>query len=89
MIKMLQALSLEANVDAAKALAFSYPQLVAGIAGNENAETFLTAVVDDDLSRNDPEIDFALGTLERTGIAIAVAAEMPLIAEKARQELRA
>ena len=30
-IKMLQALSLEANVDAAKALAFSYPQLVAGI----------------------------------------------------------
>jgi len=88
-IKMLQALSLKANVDAAKALAFSYPQLVAGIAGNENAETFLTAVVDDDLSRNDPEIDFALGTLERTGIAIAVAAEMPLIAEKARQELRA
>ena len=88
-IKMLQALSLEANVDAAKALAFSYPQLVAGIASKEKAETSLTAVVDDDLSRHDPEIDFALGTLERTGIAIAVAAEMPLIAEKARQELRA
>jgi len=86
-IKMLQALSLEANVDAAKALAFSYPQLVRGIAGHERAETFLTAVVDDDLPRANPGIDFALGALERTGITVAV--EMPLIAEKARQELRA
>ena len=88
-IKMLQALSLESNIDAAKALAFSYPQLVAGIAKKEKAETFLTAVVHDDPPRDNPAIDFTLGTLERTGITVAVAAELPIIAEKARQELNA
>jgi hypothetical protein len=86
-IKMLQALSLEANVESAKALAFSYLHLVAGIAGKEKAETLLTAVVADDLSRATPEIDFALGTLERSGIVVAAVAEMPQIAETARQEL--
>jgi hypothetical protein len=70
-------------------LAFSYPHLVAGVASKEKAETHLTAVVDDDLARVNPEIDFALGTLNRSGIVVAVAAEMPRIAEEARRELRA
>jgi len=88
-IKMLQALSLETNIDSAKALAFSYPQLVAGIARKEKADTFMTAVVDDDLPRANPGMDFALRTLERSGIAVAVTAEIPMIAERARQELKA
>jgi hypothetical protein len=88
-VKMLQAISLEVNIDGAKALAFSYPQLVAGIARKEEADTSLTAIVDDDLDRNDPEVGFALATLERSGIAVAVAAELPQIAEKARGELMA
>ncbi len=88
-IKMLQAVPLEANIDAAKALSFSYPQLVAGILRKENAGTALTAIVDDDLDRNDPEVGFALGILERTGIAVAVTADLPFIAEKARAELMA
>ena len=88
-VKMLQAISLDANIDGAKALSFSYPQLVAGISRKEDAGASLTAIVDDDLDRNDPEVEFALGTLARTGIAVAVAAELPQIAERARAELMA
>lgn len=88
-IKMLQAVSLKANIDAAKALSFSYPQLVAGILRKENAGTELTAIVDDDLDRNDPEVGFTLDMFERTGIIVVVAEELPIIAEKARIELMA
>lgn len=88
-IKMLQAISLETNADGSKALAFSYPQLAAGIRRKENAGAALTAVVEDDLDRENPEIAFALGTLERTGIAVAAMRDMPVIAENARIELMA
>ena len=88
-VKMLQAISLEANIDGAKALSFSYPQLVAGISRKENAGTSLTAIVEDDLDRDDPEVGFALETLERTGITVAAAKELPVIAERARVELMA
>lgn len=88
-VKMLQAVSLEANVDGAKALSFSYPQLVAAISRKERASTSLTAVVDDDLDRNDPEVEFVFETLSRTGIAVAVAGDLPKIAEQARLELMA
>jgi hypothetical protein len=86
-VKMLQALSLEVNPDAAKALAFSYPQLVAGIKRKEEAGTALTAIVDDELDRNDPEVGFALGILERSGIEVAATADLPEMVEKARVEL--
>jgi Protein of unknown function (DUF3037) len=88
-VNMLQAVSLETSVDPAKALAFSYPHLVAGIARREQADTALTAIVDDDLDRHDPEIEFALGTLERSGIALAVSADLPQIAQQARTQLMA
>jgi hypothetical protein len=88
-VKMLQAVSLQSNIDGAKALSFSYPQLVAGIKRKENAGAELTAIVEDDLDRNRPEIGYALGTMERTGINVAIASELPIIAEKARAELMA
>ncbi len=86
-LHMLQALSLEPNIDAAKALAFSYPPLVAGVKHKHQADSTLTAVVDDELDRSDPEVTFALATLERNQIAVAVVSELPLLAEKARREL--
>ncbi len=88
-IQMLQAISLDTNIDGAKALSFSYPQLVDGISKKEVAGASLTAVVDDNLDRNDPEVDFALGILARTGITVAATADLPEIAEKARGELMA
>jgi hypothetical protein len=49
----------------------------------------LTAVIDDDLDRGEQSVQFALGMMEDEKIRIAVAAEMPMIAEVARRELRA
>jgi hypothetical protein len=87
-IKMFQAVSLETDVDAAKVLAFSYPKIAEGIAKKENAAAALTAVVEDDLSRSDEAVLFALATLEQSRIRVAAAGEMAGIAEVARRELR-
>jgi Ni,Fe-hydrogenase III component G len=53
------------------------------------AAPVLTAVVDDDLDRGQDSVQFALSMMEDEKIRIAVAAEMPIIAEVARGELRA
>jgi hypothetical protein len=87
-VKMLQAVPLQMNIDAAKILAFSYPQLVKGIEEKKHIGTLLTAVVDDDIDRNNPEMEFAVTTMERSGITVARTIELPLIAERARQELQ-
>ena len=86
-IKMFQAVALSSDVDAAKVLAFSYPQLAEGIAREERAETSLTAVVEDGLDRSDEEIVFALAMMERSRISVAGVGEMPRLAEVARREL--
>lgn len=87
-IKMFHAVSLATDVDSAKVLAFSYPQIVEGIRRAENAQASLTAVVEDGLDRSDEAIAFALETFERTQIAVAPAAQLPDLAETARREMR-
>jgi hypothetical protein len=87
-VRLFQAVSLLAEVNAAKLLAFSFPQLRAGIRRAEGAEAHLTAVVEDDLDRHDEGIAFALDTLEAQEIAVASLARMPELAERARVELR-
>ena len=78
-----------AEVDGAKALAFSYPEIAAGIERVEKVSASLTAVVESDLDRGDDATHFALEMLERSGIAVTGAGEMAALAEVARQELRA
>lgn len=87
-IKLFHAVSLASDVNAAKVLAFSYPQIAEGIARMEKAKSELTAVVETDLDRGDEQIGFALQTLERSRIAIATTAEMEQYAQRARMELR-
>ncbi|MGB9106683.1 MAG: DUF3037 domain-containing protein [Terriglobales bacterium] len=87
-IKMFHAVSLDSDVDAAKVLAFTYPDIRDGIARVENAKSELTAIIEPDLDRSDEAILFALATLERNAIAVATTSELPSIAERARLELR-
>jgi hypothetical protein len=87
-INMFHAVSVGTAVDSAKVLAFSYQDFRDRMAGAEKADPNLYAVVEDDLDRNDAEIDFALNTLGRYGIDIATISQMPMIAERARAELR-
>jgi hypothetical protein len=87
-IKFFQVVSLAGDVDAAKALAFSYPQIREGVARQEQAKCELTAIVEDDLNRQEEAVAFALETLERSSILVAPTSELPRLAEVARRELR-
>jgi hypothetical protein len=88
-IKLFHAVSLKASVDAAVLLAARYPRIVPVMSKVTAAAPVLTAVVDDDLDRGQDSVQFALSMMEDEKIRIAVAAEMPIIAEVARGELRA
>jgi Protein of unknown function (DUF3037) len=87
-LKLFHAVSLASDVDSAKVLAFTYPQVREGIARLEKIKTSLTAIVEDDLNRSDEPIAFALDTLARSEIAVRTQAELPRLAEMARQDLR-
>jgi DUF3037 family protein len=89
-LKLFQAVSLKTSVDAAIMLAARYPKIAPIMSVKTNhAVPILTAVIDDDLDRKQDTVQFALSTMEEEKIRIAVAAEMPMIAEVARKELRA
>lgn len=86
---LFHAVSLNREMDAAKALAFSYPQVREGVLRLEGARTELTAILEPDLRRDDPEILFALDTLRQSSIQTATTDDLPRLAETARRELRA
>jgi hypothetical protein len=88
-IKLFQAVSLKASVDSAVLLAARYPRIAPVMSKVTQAAPLLTAVVDDDLDRGQESVQFALSMMEEEKIRIAVAAEMPMIADVARRELRA
>jgi hypothetical protein len=87
-IKLFQAVSLKAGAGDGVLLASRYPK-IAPVMAKMVAEPSLTAVIDDDLDRGLDTVQFALGMIEEEKIRIAVAAEMPMIAEVARRELGA
>jgi hypothetical protein len=87
-VHLFQAVSLATDVDSAKVLAFSYPQIQEGIARLEDAKTSLTAIVEDDLDRSDEAVGFALDTFDKATILVASMSELPAIADRARRDLR-
>ncbi len=88
LIRLFHAVPLASDVDTAKVLAFSYPQMREGIARMERAAAELTAIVEDDLVRDDENVAFALDTLARSSILVATTAQLPELAARARMELR-
>ena len=87
-VKLFHAVSLGADVNVAKVLAFSYPEIAAGIRKDERASTRLTAVMEESLSLADEGIAFAYGVLEQSGIQIVGVGQMGQVAELARKELK-
>jgi hypothetical protein len=85
-VRMFQATSLKTDVTASKVLAFSYPEIAAGILQKEGAKADLTAIIEDDLERNE-QIEFALETMKRAGIRIAAVTGLPDLAARAAKEL--
>ncbi len=103
-IRMFHAVSLEGDLEAAKVLAFSAPQIAEGVRRVENATLELTAIVEPLrglLGKNSEEIlttgaeadrveqyRFGVETMERNQIRVMTVADLPRIAERAREELR-
>ncbi len=91
---MFQAVSLEGEVEAAKGLAYSAPQLMEGVQRVENARLELTAVVEPLRSISDMEDEameryrFGVEAMERQAIRVVTLSDLARVAETARVELR-
>jgi hypothetical protein len=94
LIRMFQAVSLEADVESAKGLSFSAPQLREGVRRVENANLELTAVVEPLRSVSDSEDEateryrFGVETMEQQRIRVITVNDLARVAETARIELR-
>ena len=88
-VRMFQAVSLEADAEAAKGLAYSAGELRAGVQRVEGSALELTAVVEPLREAADEELyRFGVGALEREGLRVLTVADLGRAAETARLELR-
>ena len=87
MVKLFHAVTLGSDINAAKVLAFSFPQLAQGIKKAEGKQALLTAVVEDNLATDDESVAFARETLEQNAIRIAPVNSMAAVAREAAREL--
>jgi hypothetical protein len=95
-IRMFHAVSLEADVEAAKVLAWSAPRLHAGVERVEGAKLELTAVVeplravshDDAQSEDGERYRFGVDTMESQQIRVLTIHDLARAAETARIDLR-
>jgi Protein of unknown function (DUF3037) len=93
-IRMFQAVSLEGDVEAAKGLAYSAPQLMEGVQRVEAARLELTAIVEPLRSVSDTEDEameryrFGVEAMERQEIRVVTVNDLARVAETARMELR-
>jgi hypothetical protein len=92
-IRMFQAVSLEGDVEAAKGLAYSAPQLVEGVQRVEAAAVELTAVVEQLRSVSVAEDEageryrFGVEAMEQQAIRVITVGDLARVAEAARVEL--
>src|ERR1700733_4407364 len=93
-IRMFQAVSLEADGEAAKGLAYSAPQLIEGVQRVEAARLELTAIVEPLRAVSDTEDEameryrFGVEAMERQEIRVVTLSDLVRVAETARLELR-
>lgn len=91
LIRLFQGVSLEGDLEAAKVLAFSAPQLMEGVLRVEKATLELTAIVEPLREADEERIEpyrFGVETMERSRIRVMTVNDLPRIAERAREELR-
>jgi hypothetical protein len=93
-VRMFQAVSLDGDVEAAKGLAYSAPQLIEGVHRVENARLELTAVVEPLRAVSDTEDEameryrFGVEAMERQEIRVVTLSDLARVAGTARMELR-
>jgi hypothetical protein len=92
---MFQAVSLDTDADAVKVLAFSSPDLTAGVERVDNAKLNLTAIVEPIRELAGAEVDedrevqyeYARETFKKYSIRMLTSSDLPRVAETARRQL--
>ncbi|HZL26002.1 MAG TPA: DUF3037 domain-containing protein [Acidobacteriaceae bacterium] len=88
-VRMFQVVSLDADGEAAKGLAYSAAGLRAGVLRVEGVALELTAIVEPVSAVGDRELyGFAVGAMEREAIRVLTVADLGRVAETAKRELR-
>jgi hypothetical protein len=88
-VRMFHAMSFDPDASSSKALAFSYPYLAEGLMREQRAKSELTAIVTPDHNQADEAVRFSLNVLKRSQIQVATLADLPRLAQRAREELNA
>jgi hypothetical protein len=93
LVRMFHAVSVANDTDAAKVLAYTLPQLAAGVARVEKAQLELTAVIEPrrQMAEDDEaqaRYGFSVEVMERAGLRVLTANDLARVAETAREELR-
>jgi Protein of unknown function (DUF3037) len=86
-VKLFHALGMTGDANAAKVLAFSFPALAEGLRKKEGKQAQLTAVVEDNLPRDEEQIAFSIETLSQQGINVAPLARIASLAAVAAREM--
>jgi hypothetical protein len=86
-VKLFHAVTLNNDVNAAKVLAYSFPQLAEGISKAEGKQALLTAIVEDNLPADDEAVSFARETLEQNAIRVIPVKKMGDVASDAAREM--
>ncbi|MEO6120511.1 MAG: DUF3037 domain-containing protein [Terriglobales bacterium] len=87
-VRLFHAVSLQSSAEGAKLLAYSYPQIQAGMLQKLKLQTELTAIVEENLDRANAEVAFGIAAMERNQILVAASGELGRIAQRARLELK-
>jgi hypothetical protein len=88
-VRMFHAVSLEADVEGAKGIAYSAEALRTGVQRSEGVELELTAIVETIAGVADKEqYTFGVSVMEREMIRVLTIADLGRVAETARRELR-
>lgn len=84
--KMYHAVAVGVDANGASRLAMTFPKLKAGIFEREKKEALLTAIVSEDIDREEDETSFAIEAMEEAGVRVETVAALARIAEMAAED---
>lgn len=87
-LRLFHALTFDPDAAFSKALAFTFPQLRASIHREHGASAELTAIVTEGYDHDDDAARFATNILRKSEIKLATIADLAMIADQARKDLR-
>ena len=86
-MKLFHGLALSTNLDGAQVLALSYPRIREGMQREMKLEASLTAIVEDDLAREQEGVAFALAVMAESEIRVRSVSELGLVAVEVKREM--